>query len=137
MKAALAFMVKEYIGTQVIVEKEHYFIGRALERLMKNENIRVLGNTKVDRQAIISFLIYPTTNSSNDKRDKPLDGAFVAKLMNDLFGIQARGGCACAGPYGHRLFDIDETRSLAMRSAIKMVNLFFFDLSIQFRILHS
>ncbi|KAI3717530.1 hypothetical protein L1987_69212 [Smallanthus sonchifolius] len=54
-------------------------------------------------------------------RDKPLNGTFVAKLLNDLFGIQARGGCACAGPYGHLLLGIDEPYSLAIRSAVKMV----------------
>ncbi|KAI3509400.1 hypothetical protein L1887_24646 [Cichorium endivia] len=120
VKAALAFQVKEYIGTKIIAEKEHEFVGRALDRLMKNENIMVLGNTKVERQAIVSFLVYTTTNSSHDKRGKPLDGAFVAKLMNDLFGIQARGGCACAGPYGHHLLGIDEPRSLAIRSMVEM-----------------
>ncbi|KAK4416713.1 hypothetical protein Salat_2496800, partial [Sesamum alatum] len=51
--------------------------------------------------------------------DKPLHGPFVAKLLNDLFGIQARGGCACAGPYGHSLLNVDEPHSLAFRSAIQ------------------
>ncbi|KAI3691184.1 hypothetical protein L2E82_49403 [Cichorium intybus] len=141
VKAALAFQVKEYIGTKIIEEKEHEYIRRALERLLKNENIRVLGNTKVERQAIISFLVYTTAYSSdvelveskgtingihlssetrNYTRDKPLDGTFVAKLMNDLFGIQARGGCTCAGPYGHRLLGVDERHSLAIRSAVEM-----------------
>ncbi|KAL7602028.1 hypothetical protein Lser_V15G22064 [Lactuca serriola] len=138
VKAALAFQVKEYIGSKIIEEKEHEYIGRALERLMKNDNIRVLGNTKVERQAIISFLVYTTAYSSDIehveskgtngihqsiesgyKRNKPLDGAFVAKLMNDLFGIQARGGCTCAGPYGHHLLGVDEPHSLAIRSAVE------------------
>lgn len=121
VKAALAFQVKEYIGTKIIEEKENEYIGKAIERLMKIENISVLGNTKVERQAIVSFIVYTTRDSSDDKRDKPLDGAFVAKLMNDLFGIQARGGCACAGPYGHHLLGIDETHSLAIRSIVEMV----------------
>ncbi|CAI0405330.1 unnamed protein product [Linum tenue] len=56
-----------------------------------------------------------------NKLDKPLHGPFVAVLLNDLFGIQARGGCACAGPYGHQLLDVDETTSLAIRSAIQKV----------------
>ncbi|KAH6757783.1 hypothetical protein C2S51_038639 [Perilla frutescens var. frutescens] len=51
-------------------------------------------------------------------RDKPLHGAFVAKLLNDLFGIQARGGCSCTGPYGHSLLDINHHHSLALRSLI-------------------
>jgi len=47
-----------------------------------------------------------------DRKDKLLHGSFVAALLNDLFGIQARGGCACAGPYGHTLLHVDESSSL-------------------------
>lgn len=142
IKTALAFWVKEYIGYSVIEQMEHRYIEAALERLLPNPNIKVLGNTSAKRQAILSFLVYSTTNSSSDgtkdgrdiegrfymwretgnKRGKPLHGPFVAKLLNDLFGIQARGGCACAGPYGHSLLNVDETRSLAFRSAILSVN---------------
>lgn len=43
---------------------------------------------------------------------------YVVALLNDLFGIQARGGCSCAGPYGHRLLDIDLTRSKAYEQEI-------------------
>ncbi|CAN1342765.1 hypothetical protein LINPERPRIM_LOCUS39560 [Linum perenne] len=52
---------------------------------------------------------------------KPLHGPFVAVLLNDLFGIQARGGCACAGPYGHRLLGVDEATSLEIRTSIQKV----------------
>ncbi|KAK3211697.1 hypothetical protein Dsin_016403 [Dipteronia sinensis] len=117
IRAALAFWVKEYIGYQVIQKQEEMYIQKALQRLLPNQNIQVLGNTSVKRQAILSFLIFSTTNSS--QRDKPLHGAFVATLLNDLFGIQARGGCACAGPYGHSLLDFDEIRSHKIRSAIQ------------------
>ncbi|XP_057487698.1 uncharacterized protein LOC130773772 [Actinidia eriantha] len=141
IKAALAFWVKEYIGYEVIDKHEHDYIKRAIERLLPNQNIRILGNISAKRQAILSFLIYTTTYSSaemssnldgnevralymwsevGNKRDKPLHGPFVAKLLNDLFGIQARGGCACAGPYGHSLLKVDEPLSLAFRSAIQM-----------------
>ncbi|XP_022774716.1 uncharacterized protein LOC111316821 isoform X1 [Durio zibethinus] len=140
VRAALTFWVKEYIGYEVIAKQEKSYINQALERLLPNQNIRVLGNasTETQRQAILSFLIYSTTNDGNNvdeakekgrelfvwgetgnKRDKPLHGPFVATILNDLFGIQARGGCACAGPYGRSLLDIDQTRSLAFREAIK------------------
>ncbi|KAF2292069.1 hypothetical protein GH714_006986 [Hevea brasiliensis] len=141
IRAALAIWVKEYIGYQMIEKQETYYIKKALNRLMSNKNIWVLGNTSVKRQAILSFLVSYTTNSSSseieevessegkerdlymwaetgNKKDKPLHGAFVASLLNDLFGIQSRGGCACAGPYGHVLLNISEARSLAIRSAI-------------------
>ncbi|XP_010245842.1 PREDICTED: uncharacterized protein LOC104589278 [Nelumbo nucifera] len=141
IRAALAFWVKEYIGYSVIEEQEHVFVNAAVRRLLPNPNIWVLGNTKAKRLSIISFLVFTTTNSSMEegedgsrrvrdrglnmwresgsKKDKPLHGLFVAKLLNDLFGIQARGGCACAGPYGHLLLDVKETLSLAFRSAVQ------------------
>ncbi|CAN0865088.1 Probable cysteine desulfurase, partial [Linum grandiflorum] len=141
IRAALSFWIKEYITHPVIQHQEHLFIAKALKRLTPNKNVVILGtnnNTtinKIKRQAIMSFLILSTTvqrSSSSaaaaasldmwaetgDVVGKPLHGAFVAVLLNDLFGIQARGGCACAGPYGHRLLGVDEGSSLAIRSAI-------------------
>nr|GMC66731.1 probable cysteine desulfurase [Ipomoea batatas] len=136
IRAALAFWVKEFIGQKVIERLEHTYINEALERLLPNPNVWVLGNVTAKRQAVLSYLIYTTTYSlsadingqdkqlylwreSGNMRDKPLHGPFVAKLLNDLFGIQARGGCACAGPYGHSLLNVDQTHSLAFRSAIE------------------
>ncbi|XP_059663534.1 uncharacterized protein LOC132309224 [Cornus florida] len=138
IRTAMAFSLKEYIGYEVIQKQEHYFIDRALDRLFANPNIWVLGNNSVKRQAILSFLVFSTTNSSfhdlknkasdggisiwresGNMRDKPLHGPFVAKLLNDLFGIQARGGCACAGPYGHHLLHVDEPHSISFKSAIQ------------------
>lgn len=129
IRAALAFSVKEYIGYEVIEKQEAMYMERALERLLPNPNIKVLGNITAKRQAILSFLIYSTSlGNIKVERDKPLHGGFVATLFNDLFGIQARGGCACAGPYGHNLLNIDETQSLKIRSAIQKVNYTFFQL---------
>ncbi|XP_050386195.1 uncharacterized protein LOC126802591 [Argentina anserina] len=138
IRAALAFWVKDYIGYEVIENQELVYVKKAMQRLVPNKNIKILGNTSARRQAILSFLIYSTTNSStsnssigyymwseteNDKvenaRDKLLHGHFVSALLNDLFGIQARGGCDCAGPYGHTLLGIDETNSHAYRCAIQ------------------
>ena len=139
VRAALAFWVKDYIGCHVIEKQEHTHIEKALQRLLSNQNISILGNTNARRQAILSFIIYSTSISplaslknggntdmwreTGNKRDKPLHGPFVAKLLNDLFGIQARGGCACAGPYGHSLLNLDATYSLAIRAAIQKVNI--------------
>ncbi|KAG5029810.1 hypothetical protein JHK87_013324 [Glycine soja] len=149
VRAALAFWVKEYIGYKEIEKREHMYINKALKRLKSNPNIEILGNLSTKRQAILSFVIYPTTNNSlsdgwgikwlddssikkqdnqrelnlwaetGSKRGKLLHGPFVATLLSDLFGIQARGGCACAGPYGHQLLNINESQSLAIRSAIQ------------------
>lgn len=127
IRAASAFWIKEYIGYKAISTQEHNYTKRALKRLLRNPNIRVLGNTSKSRQAIISFLVQTTKNSiqqneTGNKQSKPLHGRFVAKLLNDLFGIQARGGCACAAPYGHRLLNLNEPASSAIRSAIQKGN---------------
>ncbi|GJN13602.1 hypothetical protein PR202_gb00323 [Eleusine coracana subsp. coracana] len=113
---------------------ERVYSETAMKRLVSNPNIWVLGNTNVERLPIFSFLIYPPVKDSlynivdqpssdrwlEDVRRKrqPLHGRFVTRLFNDLFGIQARGGCACAGPYGHTLLKIENDLSLRLRSAI-------------------
>ncbi|KAH0433185.1 hypothetical protein IEQ34_027082 [Dendrobium chrysotoxum] len=127
IRTALAFRVKEFIGYDVIDRCETFFIEAAFKRFLPNPNIHILGNLEVKRLAILSFLIFPADNgeskeeSANGKKttEKPLNGRFVAKLLNDLFGIQARGGCSCAGPYGHYLLGIDESFSLGIRSLIQ------------------
>ncbi|CAJ2676858.1 unnamed protein product [Trifolium pratense] len=142
VRAALAFWVKEYIGYKEIEKREQLYINKALKRLVSNPNIKILGNLNAKRQAILSFLIYSTTNSCSstergnissqenegelnlwqemgNQKGKPLHGPFVAALLNDLFGIQARGGCACAGPYGHELLNINKSQSLAIRSSVQ------------------
>ncbi|KAK6150729.1 hypothetical protein DH2020_015661 [Rehmannia glutinosa] len=64
IRAALAFWIKEYIGHKAIETQEKNYIKRALERLLPNPHICILGNTTAKRQAVLSFLIYTTTNSS-------------------------------------------------------------------------
>ncbi|XP_074294022.1 uncharacterized protein LOC141621340 isoform X2 [Silene latifolia] len=115
VRAALAFWIKEYIGYNTIKNQKSNYMTTALKTLGNNNNkIDILGPViSVDRLAILSFLVYPITNQ------KPLHGRFVAKLLNDLFGIQARGGCSCAGPYGHYLLKLDTSNSLAFRSPIQ------------------
>ncbi|TVU51283.1 hypothetical protein EJB05_02694, partial [Eragrostis curvula] len=134
IRASLAFWVKEYIGYDMMSLREQVYSEAAMKRLTSNPNIWVLGNTNVERLPIFSFLIYPPVKDSvfgvvdedgshrslEDVRRKrlPLHGRFVTRLLNDLFGIQARGGCACAGPYGHTLLNIEDELSLRIRTAI-------------------
>ncbi|KAJ6842843.1 uncharacterized protein M6B38_298860 [Iris pallida] len=118
IRASIAFWVKERMGHAFIRTKEASFLQRALERLLNNDKVRVLGNTdRVDRQPIVSFLVYPEGGAAVS--GKHLHCRFVTKLLNDLFGIQARGGCACAGPYGHVLLGIGIERSKAIKSAVE------------------
>ncbi len=103
IRAGLVFQLKEAVGAEAIEELERTFITRAVASWNKNPNLRVLGNLKARRLSIVSFLV---------RHDEGfLHHNFVVALLNDLFGIQARGGCSCAGPYGHRLLGIDLTTS--------------------------
>jgi selenocysteine lyase/cysteine desulfurase len=104
IRAGLAFRLKETVGVDTIRALEHGFIRRAIESWSLNPNIEILGNPDAERLSIVSFVVR--------HGERTLHHNFVVALLNDLFGIQARGGCSCAGPYGHRLLGIDlETSS--------------------------
>jgi hypothetical protein len=76
---------------------------RAIASWSENPNIEILGNPAADRLSIVSFIVRHGS--------RYLHHNFVVALLNDLFGVQSRGGCSCAGPYGHRLLGIDLERS--------------------------
>jgi selenocysteine lyase/cysteine desulfurase len=122
VRAALAFWVKEHVGRGgAVALRERAYAEAAMARLRGNPNVEVLGNLTARRLPIFSFLVYPpgdTGTGGGGRRRLPLHGRFVARLLNDLFGIQARGGCACAGPYGHALLGVGEELSLRLRAAI-------------------
>ncbi len=103
IRAGLVFQLKEAVGTDTIREHEEAFIHRAIDSWSKNPNLDILGSKSAWRLSIVSFMV--------KHRKGALHHNFVVALLNDLFGIQARGGCSCAGPYGHRLLRIDESRS--------------------------
>jgi selenocysteine lyase/cysteine desulfurase len=113
LKAALVFQIKDAVGTDIIEKREHELTCRALSSWAANDNIEVLGNPDpASRVGIISFNI-------RDESGKYLHHKFLTVLLNDLFGIQSRAGCSCAGPYGHRLLNIDEPTSEKYRSAVQ------------------
>jgi selenocysteine lyase/cysteine desulfurase len=99
IRAGLVFGLKAAVGTEAIREREHDFIHRAMHRWEANPAIEILGSHQAERLSIVSFVV------RHDGRY--LHHNFVVALLNDLFGIQSRGGCSCAGPYGHRLLGID------------------------------
>ncbi len=99
IRAGLVFQLKERVGADTIRALEHDFIRRAIERWMQHPNIEILGNPDADRLSIVSFVVR--------FRDRSLHHNYVVAVLNDVFGIQARGGCSCAGPYGHTLLGID------------------------------
>ena len=110
IRAGLAFRLKETVGVTTIRSLEHSFIRRAIESWSRNPNIEILGNPDAERLSIVSFVIR--------HGDRTLHHNFVVALLNDLFGIQARGGCSCAGPYGHRLLGIDLQTSSRIEEAV-------------------
>ena len=112
LKAGLAFQVKDAIGVDAIEAREHELVERTLARWRDNPRIEILGNPDPARRiAIVSFNI-------RDPQGKYLHPKFVTTLLNDLFGIQSRAGCSCAGPYGHRLLAIDHDTSEKYRAWI-------------------
>jgi selenocysteine lyase/cysteine desulfurase len=110
IRAGLVFQLKESVGIENIQKREESFIRRAIDRWDADPNLRILGNTDAWRLSIVSFMVRHA--------DRYLHHSYVVALLNDLFGIQARGGWSCAGPYGHRLLGIDLTTSDEFERAI-------------------
>ncbi|MBI2893335.1 MAG: aminotransferase class V-fold PLP-dependent enzyme [Deltaproteobacteria bacterium] len=110
IRAGLVFQLKEAVGEPLIREREESLLRRAIDSWETNPNIRILGNREAWRLSIVSFVVR--------HGDGYLHHNFVVALLNDLFGVQARGGCSCAGPYGHRLLGIDLTTSRGFECAI-------------------
>lgn len=98
IRAGLVFKVKESVGTDVIAAQEKRLWEKARDRWTADGRIEILGDLRSSRLPIVSFQIRAGS--------RHLHHNFVVTLLNDLFGIQARGGCSCAGPYGHRLLGI-------------------------------
>lgn len=111
IRAGLVFQLKEAVGADTIRTLEHRFLREAVARWSRRPEIQILGNVDAWRLSIVSFVIR--------HGERFLHHNFVVALLNDLFGIQARGGCSCAGPYGHRLLGIDETTSCRFLAAIE------------------
>ncbi len=111
IRAGLVFALKQAVGTDLIQAREERLWRRVLTRWEGRRRIEILGSHQAQRLAVISFRI-------RHGDGQYLHHNFVVALLNDLFGIQARGGCSCAGPYGHRLLAIGSARSHALREEI-------------------
>ncbi|KAJ8035519.1 Cysteine desulfurase 1, chloroplastic [Holothuria leucospilota] len=102
IRAGLVFQLKDAVTPSFIAMKEEEFARRAFARWQDCDNLVILGSRTVPRLPIFSFLI------RHPESGKYLHHNFITVLLNDLFGIQSRGGCACAGPYAHDLLGITE-----------------------------
>ena len=104
IRAGLVFQLKQAVGVPTIRAAEERFLSRAVAAWTEEPTIELLGNLESERLSILSFVVRAPSG-------KFLHHNFVVAVLNDLFGIQSRGGCSCAGPYGHRLLGIDIERS--------------------------
>jgi selenocysteine lyase/cysteine desulfurase len=100
IRAGLVFQLKDAVGIDVIRAREEDYLRRAVQAWGEDESIEILGNLDAERLSIVSFVVRAPSG-------RHLHHNYVVTLLNDLFGIQSRGGCSCAGPYGHRLLGID------------------------------
>jgi selenocysteine lyase/cysteine desulfurase len=110
IRAGLVFALKEAVGAEEIHRRESDLARRALRSWRRNPQIEILGNPDAERLAILSLgLRHPRGL---------LHANFVVAVLSDLFGIQARSGCFCAGPYIHRMYPIDEEWSRRMDAQV-------------------
>ena len=111
IRAALAFIVKDVVGTDEIAHREAQYNRMALGGWGGNPNLTLLGTGTPHRLPIFSFLV-------RDNSGQPVHQQLFTRMLSDVYGIQARGGCACAGPYAHRLLGIDRAASDQLYAAL-------------------
>jgi selenocysteine lyase/cysteine desulfurase len=99
IKTALAVQLKEEMNVEKMMQREEEILEYIFEELNQISNLHVLANQHQNRLGVISFYV---------------DGLHYnlgVKLLNDRFGVQTRGGCSCAGTYGHYLLHVDQETS--------------------------
>ena len=99
IKTALAIELKEEMGIENILQREHEIVEYVFNALEPIENIKILAGQHKNRLGVVSFFI------------ENLHFNLGVKLLNDKYGIQTRGGCSCAGTYGHFLLHVDQETS--------------------------
>lgn len=111
IKAALAIQLKEKMGVEKIIAREKELLEIAFPRLRKLKGVHILADNHQERLGILSFWV------------EDIHFNLLVKLMNDRFGIQVRGGCACAGTYGHYLLEVTYEKSQAITDKINLGDL--------------
>nr|WP_249219054.1 aminotransferase class V-fold PLP-dependent enzyme [Loktanella sp. SALINAS62] len=111
IRAALCFVVKDAIGAGRMANRLENHRQRARTAWRGLAGLTLLGNPDAPALPIFSFLI-------RDADGAVVHPQLVCRVLSDHFGIQARGGCACAGPYAHRLLGIDRAQSDRLRADI-------------------
>lgn len=111
IRTALACIVRDCMMEAGLDERAAQLCRTALTRWRANPRIEVLGRAMADHLPIVSFRL-------RDEAGALVHHQLITRILSDCFGIQARGGCACAGPYVHRLLGIDTNASQAIHHAI-------------------
>lgn len=111
IKTALAIQLKDEMGIDNILKREHEIVEYVFDSLQNVPNIKILAGQHQERLGVISFFI------------DDLHFNLGVKLLNDLFGIQTRGGCSCAGTYGHFLLHVDQETSHKLVNEISLGDL--------------
>lgn len=112
IRTALAVIVRHSMAEAGLDTRAAAMCAAAMARWCSHPRIEVLGCTQAERLPIVSFRL-------RDASGALVHHQLVTRILSDCFGIQARGGCACAGPYVHRLLGLDEDASQAIHHAIR------------------
>jgi selenocysteine lyase/cysteine desulfurase len=106
IKAALCIQLKQQMGCEKMRKREEELLEQAFRGLEGIPGLHILADNFRDRLGIISFYI------------EGIHYNLAVRLLNDLYGIQVRGGCACAGTYGHFLLEVTYEKSMEITSKI-------------------
>ena len=135
IRTGLTVQLAGAVGFGEIARREASFLEVVVKAWRSEPSLCVLGSPKAKRVAVVSFMVrFPaaaaataananaTNNNNNNSGQRFLHWNYVAALLNDLFGVQCRGGCMCAGPYGHRLLGIGPKAAAALESELLQEN---------------
>ena len=111
IRLGLAFQLKEAVGEKFIFDKEIKTASEVTERLKKIPNFTLLGNADLEKLPVFFFVVRCGARFFHQ--------SFIAALFNDLFGIECRGGCACAGPYALKLLGISSEIAVELENTLK------------------
>lgn len=111
IRTALSIQLKERMNVRKIHDREAELIREAFIGLRKIKGLNILGDNDLERIGVFSFYI------------EGIHHNLIVKLLNDHYGIQVRGGCSCAGTYGHYLLQMDKEMSHRITDKIKQGDL--------------
>jgi hypothetical protein len=116
IRSGLIFKLKEIVGEEIIKKKEEEILDKVIPRIRRISNLLLLANNRKPKVAIMLFMI--------KSHGKFLHYNFVSILLNDLFGLQTRGGCSCAALYGLNLLGIGFDMQIKLKKAVDQYQLF-------------